>query len=117
MVDHVDVAVAWEADAEIFDFEKRWNVLGENQPVCPLQLDFSQLRERRLQRFSLFCVSADRINEKLVCFAVTCGLISLGSILRRSGHETVRKTLGEDVQRKNGEHDRQAWEECLPPTA
>ena len=116
MVDDVDVTVVLKLDAEVTDRKDRLNGLIGHMAVVALELDIAQGAKTGGQGLSLLLVGADGIGDQQV------GLAALGGIGRiqggggSSGHG-VGNALGEDVERQAGDHDGQAREQRLPPTA
>ena len=116
VVDDVDVTVVLKLDAEVTDRKDRLNRLIGHMAVVTLELDIAQGAKTGGQGLSLLLVSADGVGDQQV------GLATLGGIGRiqggggSSGHG-VGNALGQDVERQAGDHDGQAREQRLPPTA
>lgn len=72
MINDVDVAIAWELDAQILDL-KHWS-FGAHwlKAVGALEFCLTQLRQRIDERVMLLCVCSDWIGEQAVFLAVSC---------------------------------------------
>ena len=116
MVDDVDIAVVLKLDAEVTDRKDRFDRLVGHMAIVTLELDIAQGSKASGEGLGLLLVGANGVGDQQV------GLAALGGIGRiqggggSSGHG-VGNALGEDVERQAGDHDGQAREQRLPPTA
>ena len=116
MVDNVDITVMLKLNTEVTDRENRFDRLVGHMAIVTLELDIAQGAKASGEGLGLLLVGANGVGDQQV------GLATLGGIGRiqggggSSGH-SVGNALGEDVERQAGDHDGQAREQRLPPTA
>ena len=116
MVDDVDITVMLKLNAEVTDRKDRFDRLVGHMAIVTLELDIAQGAKASGEGLGLLLVGANGVGDQQV------GLAALGGIGRiqggggSSGHG-VGNALGEDVERQAGDHDGQAREQRLPPTA
>ena len=84
--------------------------------VGALELDVAQGGETTIQGLSLLLVSKNGIIDQDVVSAVGLGVVGLDGGAGLGSHG-VGQALGKDVQRKAGNHNGDAGEQRLPPTA
>ena len=116
MVDDVDITVVLKLDAEIADRKDRLDRLIGHVAVVTLELDIAQGAKASGEGLSLLLVGTNGVGDQQV------GLAALGRIGRiqgsgGSGGHSVGNALGQDVECQAGDHNGQAREQRLPPTA
>ena len=117
VIDNVDITVALELDAQIFDLQEGLSGEVIFEAVGALAFDRFQIVEACLQGFCLLGVGAARIEKDTIGLALRV-LIDLGNSCRGGSRDHgVRDAFREDVQAQHGDHDEQAGEEGGPPVA
>ena len=111
VIDNVDIAMARELDAQIFDFQNGRHVGVRREAVGALGFHFAQGGETVLKFGCLSLVCQGGVGNQTVGFALTvedevaCG----NGCLRRCRH-SIGDAFREDVEAQHRDHDRQAGE-------
>ena len=118
IVNDVHIAMARELDAEVLHFKNRFCGNVRCGTVGTLVLDNLKLGQTLLQRSGLGLVREHGVGNKAVSLAVAVqvGVACLDGSLRSGGH-SVGHAFGKNIQAQNRNHDGQAREQRLPPTA
>ena len=116
VVDDVDVTVVLKLNAEVTDRENRLDRLVGHMAVVTLELDIAQGAKASGEGLSLLLVGTNGVGDQQISLATLGGIGRIQGGGGSSGHG-VGNTLREDVERQAGDHNGQAREQRLPPTA